>query len=158
MANGNGATPDPSHVAVAAGLGEQTPILAAILAELRSETAEVAVGDVGGREMVLDKHPVSGCKRIIAYRTGNGTDNKPVPTTGVLLLPANEARMGSTWVNSGTFPVIIYLSDQQRAGVPAVWLGAGGGTWDGRFGDLPWVGNQFAVGQGGTTTLVGGEI
>src|SRR6185437_2328201 len=96
-----GIAPDPSHVAVAAGLGEQTPILAAILAELRSDTIEVGVSDALGREMMLEQFPVAGCKRVLAHRTGNGTDGLAVPTAGVLVFAANEARLGLTLINSG---------------------------------------------------------
>lgn len=163
MASGNGngstpSTPDPSHVAVAAGLGEQTPILAAILAELRTELMEVGVSDAAGRELILEQHPVAGCKRVLAYRTGNGTDGLAVPTTGVMVFPANEARIGLTVINSGANAIILYLSDQKRAGVPCVFLNAAGGSWDGRFGAMPWAGNVFAVAQVGASTLVGGEI
>lgn len=155
--NGNG-TPEPSAVATAAALGGMEGLLGAILAELRSETAEVGVSDAYGREIVLEQHPVAGSKRILAYRTGNGFDNLTVPTTGLLALGANEARLGCTFVNAGAAAVILYLSDHQKTGAPAVWLAANGGSWDGRFGDLPWSGNVFAVAQGAPSTLVGGEI
>jgi hypothetical protein len=147
-----------TSLTAAVELALQTGLLQAILAQLRTEVMEVGVSDAITAEMVLDKHPVSGVKRILARRTGNGFDSLAVPTGGVLVLPPNEARLGSQWVNSGTFPVIIYLSDRLRPGVPAVWLAAGGGAWDGRIGSLPWCGNLFAVGQGGNSTLVGGEV
>jgi hypothetical protein len=157
MPGANG-LPDPSHVAIAAGLGEQTPYLKAILAELRGDVLEVGVSDAYGRELVLDQFPVSGRKRVLAYRTGNGFDALAVPTTGVLALAANEARLGLAIINSGANAVILYLADRQRAGVPAVWLAASGGSWDGRFGNLMWSGNVFAVAQTAATTLTGGEL
>lgn len=160
MASSNGTAPDPSHVAVAAGLGEQTPILAAILAELRTETAEVGVSDATGREMVLDQHPVAGCKRILAYRTGNGfgLGGLSIPTTGVLALPANEARVGLTFINAGANAVILFLAAQQQGGCLTIWLAGNGGAWDGLVGGLLWCGNVFAVAQVGATTLYGGEL
>lgn len=158
MSNANGHTIDPSGVALATLMGEHTPLLHAILAAIRADTVQLGVSDAQGREMVLDQFPVVGSKRILVYRTGNGTDGLAVPSTGVLVVPANEARLGMTWINSGTAPIILYLSDQKRAGVPAVYLAAGGGSWDGRLGNLDWAGNVFAVGQGGASTLVGGEL
>jgi hypothetical protein len=149
--------PDPSHVAIAAGLGEQTPYLKAILAELRGELVEVGVSDAYGRELTLDQFPVAGRKRVLAYRTGNGFAAFPVPTTGVLALAANEARLGLVLINSGSVPVLLYLADQPRSGVPCVWLAAAG-AWDGRFSNLLWAGNVFAVAQGAASTLTGGEL
>ena len=154
---GNGFA-DPSHVAIAAGLGEQTPYLRAILAELRSDILEVGVSDAQGRELVLDKFPVSGRKRVLVYRTGNGFDSLPVPTAGTLVLAANEARLGLTLINTGANPIVLYLADGRRSGVPAVWLAATGGTWDGRFGTLAWSGNVYAAAQTGASTLAGGEL
>ena len=157
MPAGNG-LPDPSHVAIAAGLGEQTPYLKAILAALRGETVELGVSDAYGRELTLDQFPVAGRKRVLAYRTGNGFAALAVPTAGVLALAANEARLGMLLVNTGSNAVALYLSDLARAGVPVVWLAASGGAWDGRLGSLLWSGNVFAVAQTGASTLAGGEL
>lgn len=157
MPSGNG-LPDPAHVAIAAGLGEQTPYLRAILAELRGELLEVGVSDAYGRELTLDQFPVPGRKRVLAYRTGNGFAALPVPTAGVLALMANEARLGLQLVNTGANPITLYLADQARAGVPVVWLASSGGAWDGRFGNIGWAGNVFAVAQTGASTLAGGEL
>lgn len=155
-ANGNGDT--NARVAVAAGLGELEALLSALLSEARSETIEIGVSDAPAREMTLAHWPVVGSKRALAHRTGNGTDGLAVPTTGVLVFPPNEARLGMEIVNSGANAVILYLSDQQRKGAPCVWLAAAGGAWDGMFGNLPWCGNVFAVAQVGATTIVGGEL
>jgi hypothetical protein len=108
---------------------------------------------------VLDSWPVAGLKRVLVRRTGNGSDGLAVPTTpGVLVVPPNEGRLGMTWINTGANPVILYLADQQLKGRPCVWLAAGGGAWDGRFGSVTWQGNVWAVAQAGATTLVGGEF
>jgi len=158
MAGSNGSI-DPSNVAVASGLGEVTVLLAALLAEARSDTIEVGVSDAYGREIVLDQFPVAGAKRVLAYRTGNGFDAfNAVTSPGSLLLPANEARLGLIVVNTGANAVILYLADQPRKGAVAVWLAAGGGSWDGRLGNVLWSGNVYAVAQTGATTLVGGEL
>jgi hypothetical protein len=157
MPNANGQI-DPSGVALATLMGAHTPLLRAILAAIRSDVVQIGVSDAQGREMILEQFPVAGNKRVLVYRTGNGTDGLAVPSTGVLAFPANEARLGMSIVNSGSSPVILYLSDQARRGVPCVWLAASGGAWDGRYGNLDWAGNVFAVGQGGSSTLVGGEL
>jgi hypothetical protein len=152
------ATPDAATLTASMELGRIRALLEALLAESRSQLLEVGVSDALGRELVLDQFPVAGSRRALSYRTGNGSDAYAVPTTGVVLTPANEARLGCQFVNSGANAVILYLSDQQRKGVPCVWLAAGGGAWDGRFGNLLWAGNVFAVAQTGPTTLVGGEF
>jgi hypothetical protein len=160
MANGNGQPQriDPSGVALATLMGEHTPLLASILAELRSGAIEVGVGDVQFREMVLDQFPVPGAKRILAYRTGNGFAALQVPTTGVLALAANEARLGMSLINTGANAITLYLSDQARSGIPTIWLAASGGAWDGRLGNIAWAGNVFAVAQTTASTLAGGEV
>jgi hypothetical protein len=149
---------DPSGVALATLMSEHTPLLAAILAAIRSDTVQIGVSDAQPREMILDQFPVAGSKRVLVNRTGNGTDGLAVPTTGVLAFAANEARLGLTIVNAGTSPLFLYLSDQARKGVPCIWLAANGGAWDGRLGNLDWAGNVFAVAQGSATFITGGEL
>ena len=105
---GNGLA-SPSMIAVAAGLGEQTPLLAAILAELRSGVLEMSVADSHRRELILNKFPITGARRALVYRTGAGADSVTVPATGAvqsaLVLVGNEGRIGGRIVNSGTNPV-----------------------------------------------------
>jgi hypothetical protein len=165
--NGNLApAPAPSLVAVAAGLGEQTPLLAAILAELRSGTLEMSVSDAHRREMILSKFPITGAKRALVYRTGNGADAAAVPTAtlstpiGALMLPSNQARLGGQIVNAGAVPVILYLTERPVpvSGIPAIWLAASGGSWDFRLGNTVWCGNVSAIGQGGTSTITIAEV
>jgi len=154
-----------SLLAVSAGLGEQTPLLAAILTELRSGALEVSVSDGHKRELILHKFPVTGAKRALAYRTGTGADAVTVPATGALqaalVLASNQARLGGRIVNSGTNPVILYLTERPvpTTGVPAIYLPTGGaGAWDFRLGNVCWCGNISALGQGGTSTLTVAEI
>ena len=147
-----------ASVAVAAGLGEIEALLRSLLAETRSEVVNVGVSDAQGRELTLEHWPAVGSKRVLVNRTGNGTSGLAVPTTGVLFLTPNEARIGLEVVNSGANPVIVYLSDQARSGVPCVWLAANGGAWDGMFGQVTWCGNVFLVAQTAASTVVGGEL
>jgi hypothetical protein len=161
----NGQPIDPSGVALATLMGEHTPLLASILSELRASTLEVGVGDQKFRQMVLDQFPVAGCKRIIAYRTGNGTDAQAVATATYaapingLVIPANEARLGGAIVNIGTVAVNLYLTDRPVpvVGVPALQLAAGG-SWDFRLGSLVWCGNVSAVATSTTSTLTVAEV
>jgi hypothetical protein len=152
-------------IAVAAGLGEQTPLLAAILAELRSGVLEMSVADSHRRELILNKFPITGARRALVYRTGAGADSVTVPATGAvqsaLVLVGNEGRIGGRIVNSGTNPVILYLTERPVpvSGVPAIWLPTGGaGAWDLRLGNVVWGGNVSALGQGGTSTLSIAEV
>ena len=155
----NGRVIDPSNVAVTVELARMTQLLGAQLAELRSETPQIAVTDAAPQEMVLEHWPVAGLKRVLVRRTGNGTAGVTVGTAGLLLLPPNEGRLGMRWANSGaTNAAVLYLAAAALNGVPCVWLAPNGGTWDGRFGGVTWHGNVFAVAAAATTTLVGGEF
>jgi hypothetical protein len=161
---GNGLAP-PSLIAVAAGLGEQTPLLAAILAELRGGALEVSVSDAHRRELILSKFPVTGAKRALAYRTGGGADSVAVATAATPPVPqvvmvANQARLGGQIVVSGTNPVVLYLTERAvpTTGVPAIWLAGSGGSWDFRLGNVCWCGNVSAVALTGASTLTVAEI
>jgi hypothetical protein len=166
MASDNGMLGSPSMIAVAAGLGEQTPLLAAILAELRSGALETSVSDARGREMILSKFPITGAKRALVYRTGAGNDaiavNAATYATAVpaLVMTANEARLGGRIVNTGAAAVTLYLTERPVpvVGVPAVWLAGSGGSWDLRLGNVVWCGNVSAVAATGTSTLTIAEI
>lgn len=151
---------NPVLTAQVTELGKHTTYLDAILAQLRSESAQVAVSDAVQQEMTLEHFPTTGVKRLLARRTGNGTDVFAVPTTGVLVLPANEARSGGQIVNSGGFAVILYLTANGRAtsGVPAIWLAANGGSWDFKLSNLLWCGSLSAVAQGTASTLSVAEV
>ena len=149
---------DPAAVTASVEFGKIVTLLGSLLAEARAEVQELGVSDAPGRELTLEHWPAVGSKRTVVERTGNGYDGLAVSTTGVLLVPANEARIGSTWINSGANPIIIYLASYAKKGAPAVWLAANGGAWDGRFGNLPWCGNLFAVAQTTASTIVGGEL
>lgn len=166
MANGNGTGIDPSGVALATLMAEHTPLLASILAELRSGTLEVGAGDIKFRQMILDQFPVAGCKRLLAYRTGNGTDAAAVATATYaapingLVLPANEARLGGAIVNTGANPVNLYLTDRPVpvVGVPALQIQGTGGSWDFRLGGLLWCGHVSAVAVTGSSSLTVAEV
>ena len=156
----------PSMIAVAAGLGEQTPVLAAILAELRSGTLEMSVSDAQRRELILNKFPVTGAKRALVYRTGNGNDATAVATATyatpvqAVVLNANQARLGGRIVNTGTNAIVLYLTERAVpvVGVPAVYLAASGGAWDLLLGNVLWCGNVSAVAQTGASTLTVAEV
>lgn len=161
MGNGNGtSTVDPAHVAQAMELGEHSKLLRALLAEARTNPIDIAVADSQHREMVLDQFPVTGSKRALVYRTGSGFDGLAVPTTGVLVLGSNVARLGGTIVNLGANAVILYLTSTgvQTAGAPAIWLAATGGSWDFRLGNVLWCGSVSAVAQTAGTTVTVAEV
>jgi hypothetical protein len=156
---------NPAQVTIALELGSQTQILSALLAAARTELLEVGVSDAYEQELTLEHFPVTGSKRVLARRTGYGTDGMALPTTGALVLQANEARIGCRITNSGSNPVILYLSDAKRAGFPALYLGVAtpgnevlGASWDGKLGNAVWCGNVWAVPQGGASTLVVAEL
>src|SRR5581483_11085722 len=140
-------------------LGKQTELLQALLGKERTDVLEVAVSDGLHREMVLERFPVAGAKRVIANRTTTGNDNLGVPTTGVLVVGANSARLGGLIVNAGATPVILYLNRSGLAtpGAGAIYLAAGA-SWDFRLGNLLWCGSVSAVAQGASSTLTLTEV
>jgi hypothetical protein len=166
MASDNGSMHLPSTIAVAAGLGEQTPLLAAILTELRSGALEMSVSDAHRRELILNKFPVTGAKRALVYRTGNGNDAVSVATATyatpaqAVVLIANQSRLGGRIVNTGANAVILYLTERPVpvVGVPAVYLPANGGAWDLLLGNVLWCGNVSAVAQTATSTVTVAEV
>lgn len=157
--NGKPPVIDPSNVAATVELARMVQLLGAVLAELRGEAIQLAVSDAAQQEMTLEHWPVAGLKRVLIRRTGNGTSGVTVTTTGSLLAPPNEGRLGMRWTNTGaTNAAVLYLSGAANNGVPCVYLAPNGGTWDGRFGGVTWHGNVFAVAAAATTTILGGEF
>lgn len=141
-------------------------LLEALLAQARSGVLEVAVTDAERRQLVLDQWPVVGAKRIVAYRTGNGSDSVAVATATIstpatqIVLGGNEGRIGGQIVNNGSNAIILYLTDRPVPveGVPAIYLAAAGGSWDFRLGNVLWCGNVSAVAQTSAGTLTIAEI
>lgn len=152
--------PDSASVSATVELARQTAILAATLSQERASIIELAAGDMQHRERMLEDFPAPGSKRLLVHRTGNGNDVAAVPTTGVLALQGNTARLGGTIVNSGANAVILYLCGAGVAtpGAPAIWLAANGGSWDFRLGNVLWCGNVTAVAQVGASTLTIAEV
>jgi hypothetical protein len=150
---------DPLQHSGMAELGNHTQLLHAMLEQLRSGVQQIAVGDNEHQELVMSSFPVAGAKRIILRRVGAG-GVIAVPTTGVRIMSGNVARLGGTVVNSGSNPVILYLTKDPAVlqGYPAIWLAASGGAWDLRLGNLLWYGNIVAVAQTGATTVTVAEV
>lgn len=151
---------DSAQVVQAVELAQQTELLHTLVEHARTDLLQIAIGDMDAQELMLSNFPVAGSKRVIARRTGNGFDTLAVPTTGVLVLPANEGRVGGQIVNSGANAVILYLWEGGTAkpGIPAIWLAPNGGSWDFRLSNIPWVGNVTAVAQTAASTLTVAEV
>lgn len=155
--NGNGGTAMLTHAMGAHDM------LRKILAQLRTSTPEVAVGDNSQRELVLEQWPVAGSRRVIAYRTGQGTDGLAIATTVTDVMQGNPARMGGAIVNSGANPIILYLAKPGSVGLgggghPSIYLAATGGAWDFRLGNVTWCGHVCAIAQTAASTLTVAEV
>jgi hypothetical protein len=164
---GHGGAPDPTAVANLAHSANHSRALAAILAELRADVMDIAVGDFTGQQLQLSNFPVSGSKRVVVMRTGNGNPSFAVPVTPVLVLPFNEGRLGGVIVNTGATAVTLFLTQnsvdadnplQALAGVPAIWLAASGGSWDFRLGNVMWAGSVTAQASVSPSTLTIAEV
>lgn len=160
MSDGNSGMIDRHGLTISAELGSQTELLQALLAQERTGILEIAVADNAAQGLTLSKFPVAGAKRVIAHRTGNGTDAFQVPAAplGVRVLGVNEGRLGGAIVNYGSSAALLYLADAPRAGAAAFWMGPAGGFWDFRLGSIVWCGNVSAAGLGGSTVLTVAEV
>jgi hypothetical protein len=156
---------DPATATMAMHAEAQSRLLSSLLAEARSDTLNLAVGDFNGQEITLEKFPVSGIKRLCIRRTGFGFPSFPVTTTPVVAVPVNEGRLGGTIVNTGANAVFLYLGaqitdavPQPEAGIPVIWLVANGGSWDFRLGNVLWAGSVTVVAAAATSTLTIAEV
>lgn len=137
-----------------------------IIAE-RAKILQIVVGDFDRQESVLQESPAPGSKRLLIPRFGNGTDQATgaaITTTPVEILEKNEGRVGGTIVNYGANAAFLFLCNlgnltggqvHQR---PTVWLGAGGGSWDFRLGNVLYGGTVCAASTTLTTTLTVAEF
>jgi hypothetical protein len=165
MALNGSREPDAATTAVAVHTAQHSKLLAALLAEARADTLDLAVGDFNMQETMLEHFPVAGIKRLCVRRTGFGFPSYPVTTTPTLAVPYNEGRLGGSIVNTGTNPVLLYLTAQEldvtvqpEAGIPCIWLAGSGGSWDFRLGNVLWAGSVTVAATTATSTLAIAEV
>lgn len=163
-----GQPPNPD-AAGAAGVFSAHELISALLAQERAEVLQVAVGNFDRRQAVLyDWPPGAGgrTKRLIVPRFGLGATGLAVPSATVTeVCEQNEGRLGGLIVNTGTFPCRLYFTtpgdiggpgnvlSPQATQRPCTWLGASGGSFDFRLGNVLYGGTICAAGVGGATTL-----
>lgn len=166
-----GQAPNPD-VAQANGVFHIHDLIMALLAAERANVIQVSVGNFDRREVsLLDFPPGMGghTKRLIVPRYGLG-GVVLVATTVTEILEQNEGRLGGQIVNSGGFPVRLYLTtpgdiggagnalSNQAPNRPSVWLAANGGAWDFRLGHMTYGGTVCAVGIGGASQVDAAEF
>ena len=149
---------DAGTAALVAELGHVTGLLHQMLAAERAELVQLVVLNTPPTVERMDGFPQRGSSRLLMRRTGNGAVAATVDTTGELVIPGNEARVGGQIVNTGTVGVTLYLADKAGAAIPALWLAPSGGAWDFRLGSILWAGDVFAVADSTTTPLTWGEL
>lgn len=129
----------------------------------QQQLTQICLTDRETPQSRLENFPVPGACRYIVMRAGEGGDYTLTANTPLLILEANESRIGSQFVNVGAAAVKLYLRvDLQSvsgvissAATPIIGLSAGGGAWDGRINEIPWCGNVIAVaGTGGSEITV----
>ena len=86
--------------------------------------------------------------------TGQVTTTSPrnatVAASSGLALAYNVARQGSSWVNDGTIGIYLGLGVAAVVGKD-IYLGPGGGSWDGQIGPLVFIGNVYAIAISGSS-------
>jgi hypothetical protein len=65
------------------------------------------------------------------------------------ILKANETREGHTYVNASSSAIYLGLGKAAVVG-KGIYLGAGGGSWDGLVGHTIWLGSVFAIAVSGS--------
>jgi hypothetical protein len=134
-------------------LDKANNVLDLILEALDTRVEQIAVTDVSTDPGLQKDFPTPGSQRWILHRTPDGR-TLALPTELTDVLPANVNRLGGTIVNSGAKPARLYLAtvSTKNAGSAPVWLGAEGGSWDFRLGNLLWSGSVCAIALGGAET------
>ena len=131
---------------------------------MQFETAPHQIAALDGSQRQSRKmqdFPIQGVSRYIVPKSGYGQAVALTAATNTVLLPINEARLGLQIVNSGTAAVTLYLGALGEIGVralPQLWIGAGGGSWDGMLSETIWCGNICAVAGAGGSTVTIAEI
>lgn len=130
---------------VADGMEAQTSILHQLLEAIDTGAEQVAITDEA-RDPVLQKDfPVEGISRWIIHRLATG-GAFPIKLARSDILSTNANRFGGTIVNSGSNAVVLFLGSTKanEPGLAQIWLGANGGSWDFRLGNMLWCGNISA--------------
>lgn len=121
----------------------------------------LAVSESAIRGGIEADFPTPGAIRWIIPRVPSG-GVFTIKTEMVTLLPANTRRLGLSIVNSGEFPVRLFLNKGEvagaQSGIGTEWLKAEGGAWDGRLSSLMWCGAVTALAIGGESTVDIAEV
>ena len=146
-------------LAVVQRLGEQ------LIAE-RAGITQLCVTDREPAQLQMRNFPVPGAQRLIVRRPGAGGSYTLTASTPMLLVAANENRLGLTVVNSSAHAITLYGSTDLlepgssaplAAGAPQAILPAGQ-SWDGRLGNLQWCGSVLAVDSTGGAVVSVWEV
>lgn len=125
------------------------------------QTLAITEHELGGGIEV--DFPVEGGTRWIIPRLATG-GTFGVPTAPVLLLPANNRRLGGTIVNKGAHNINLFLAGPNTvaasggAGIAPVWLKSEGGSWDFRLGSLLWCGSVCATAETAESSVTVAEV
>lgn len=161
ISNGDASSALAAH---AAELATTNALLRAMVTGQRADLVHLCVTDREPAQLEMKNFPVPGSKRLIVRRSGQGGTYAVAQNTPLLLVAANENRLGGELVNSGGATITLFLSVDllepgsatPLAGGAAQMALASNATWDFRLGTLLWCGNVVGVctASGGTTVTV----
>lgn len=168
MSNGHhqaapaGGSESAALTAVAAELATTNELLRRLLTLQRSDLVHLCVTDREPAQLIMANFPVPGAKRLIVRRSGMGGTFAAGANTPLLLVAANENRLGGELVNSGSNPITLFLSvDLLEPGTATPLAGGAaqmtivaGASWDFRLGTILWCGNVVGLSTSGTTVTV----
>jgi hypothetical protein len=152
--------PDPPSLHMLAQLRELVKLGRQMMMREEVTLSQMALTSGNRQSRWMRDWPVQGGKRLIVPRTGYG-QTTVLTTAATRLLPSHEARLGLTIVNIGANAVTLWLCELGEVSAtarPQIWLGSGGGSWDGRLGVIPWCGEVCAVAAAGGTTVTIAEV
>lgn len=136
-------------------------LLAQMLDQLGTSPITVAVTDTEVSPGAEVEFPVPGTARQTIKRSAVGGLISVTSAAAAVVLLANNRRLGCSIINKGTAGVTLYLckpGDVPSGAQAQIWVGPGGGAWDGRLGNLLWCGNVSAVSDGATGNLAVTEV
>lgn len=141
-----------------AAMAEQTAILEALLNQMASDPAQVALADTNNRLAMTKNFPYEGATRAIVGRTPQSGAAVNGSASG-LLFDLNVNRMGGIIVNkAAAVGATLFLGAVNSAAVGQVWLAPNGGTWNFQLSGLCWCGSVFAVADSANLSLASAEV
>lgn len=143
-------------------LAEELRLLRGLLAQEQSETRQLCVTDREPPERRMENFPLPGTRRLIVRRPGAGGQYALQVNTPLLILEANENRLGGRITGDPVNAITLFLSTDllsPGSGNPLNVAAAqirlpAADAWDLKLGDVLWCGHVIALATVASTVCV----